>query len=272
MKKTTVIIVMLLSVFLLNACGPISPPMDTETVSVVDQHGIRMEIVQAIMVDSDLQVEFQIDHEGDNPEPSYRLQMPWYALDHAGNRQESAHSAFYNVLDVEGKIIPNSNRLVMTFRNYSMHAGPVDIEAHIKPVFLVPDEDGYIFEALLSEMPIDGQEPVEYRHLGISLSGTTHTQPDGGLAVAIRIEAAEDILATLTYPVQPIGNDDTGQSYVSNRTRRNEDAEGVREEILYFDSVQSIARSFSVRYEIQLRASQPEQIIFTFSQIPIEDG
>ena len=272
MKKTTAVIVILFSVFFLNACGLIGPPEDTETISMIDQHGIRMKVVQAIMADNDLQVEFQIDHEGDNQEPLYRLHMPWYVADQAGNRQESTHSAFYNVLDADGKVIPNRNRLVVTFRDYSLQEGFVDIEAHIKPVFLVPDDDGYMFEALLTEMPIDGQDPVEFQHLGISLSGTTQTQPDGSLAVAIKIEAAEDILATLTYPVQPIGNDDTGQSYISNRTRRNGDIEGVREEVLFFDSVQSNAQTFSVRYPIQLRASQPEQIHFAFSRIPIEEN
>ncbi len=269
MNTKKILMMVLVAGLLLSGCGPIVPE-DVETVSVLEEAGIRIEVTQAHLLDQNLNVEFFIEQDSDAAEPMYRIRMPWYITDKNGEKHESTHSAFYNVLNDGGELLPGSYRLVVTFANIMEAPEFVDIEAYIEPNFLVPDENGYLFEALLADLPIDITDPVQIQHLGFRIDGYAKTMEENSLAVTVRISASEALLETLTYPVQVEGKDNFNRSYISNRSQRAPASEGIREEILFFTDVSPDASTFSIRYPIQLRGSLPEQLSFDFIQIPVQ--
>ena len=270
MKKNRILFAILLTALILSGCAPVVAPDDPEPVSVVTQHGIRMEVLEASMHNNDLLVEFLIDHDP-AVDPAYRLRMPWFVEDLSGQRIESSHSAFYHVFDEDGAPVPGRNRLTVTFRDFPGSPDKVHINARIEPNFLVPSQDGYTFEVPLEDMTIDAAEPTRTYQLGFWVTAAASMVDDNTLAVSIRMESSEELLSTLTYAVQPFATDNHGQVFVSYRSRRESEQEGLREETIYFDDFPHESSTVSVRYPIDVKASRPEQINFEFTHIPVDE-
>jgi hypothetical protein len=269
MKIAKMLIMLLIVLILINGCGPAEPEENLETVSEAAHAGIYIEVVQALYLGDQLQIEFFIEQETETLNPLYRIRMPWIVTDSIGNRYESTHSAFHNVLNTEGDPQPGSHRLVVTFNDIPLSVAFVDIEAFIEPSFLVQDENDYLFEALLTNLPVSGEDSIEIQKLGFTITGTADRQEDESLSVTIRIVASEELLASLIYPVQTEGKDSHGQLYISNRSQRGTQRNGRREETLFFQDVASDISFFTVRYPIHVKATLPEKIPFLFTHIPI---
>jgi len=256
-------------VLMVPGCQPPDlPDPDPETVSDVSHHGIRIEVLDAVQSGEDLIVDFLITEDNPKGHPAYRIRMPWFVESTNGSPQESSHTAFYSVLDEEGQIVPGKNHLQVTFRNFSSEADFLNFEAILEPLFLVPSQDGYAFEVLLEEMIVDAEEPIQSEQLGFALSGSARIHEEDSLAVTVRIEADDALLQSMNYPLQPTGTDNLGRLYVSNRSRREPEESGFRQETLIFDDFDPAADSFTLRYPVQVQGTLPAPISYHFTDIP----
>ncbi len=263
---------LLIVILLVAACSCQKQEQATvkDPVMEVTHDGVTIEITGADFIEDDLMATFKISEEVPAEQPVYQLLMPWTVILENGEQIESSHSAFYNAFDDDQERIPGTSRLEVFFDNVAPSDRTMDIQASIKPKYLVPSEDGYCFEMDLDGIQPDGN-PVTAWQLGFLVTASAEKPEADVLAITVRVEASSDLLKSLSYAIQPAASDQSGRTYISNQSLRQSDSAGYQEETLVFQGIDPQSETFSLRYPIQVRATLPDTVDFLFQYIPMEN-
>jgi hypothetical protein len=270
MKKQIFLFLIMLLLIFSSGCQNQDEVTINDPIEKVTHDGLTIEITDTEFEDNDLMVTFKITEEIPAEQSMYQLLMPWAVFLENGERIESSHSAFYNVFDENQGIVPGVSRLEVFFENLSPTVKSMDIQAKIKPLYLVPSDDGYGFEMDLDGIKTNGV-PVTSSQLGFLVTATAMQPEADVLHITVRVEATKTLLESLSYSIQPVTTDHTGRTYTSNHSFRQSDQADYQEETLVFTDIDPQADSFSLRYPIQVRASLPDTVDFLFQNIPLEE-